>query len=91
MDGNTAIITIGADLAVKKGIVVVNSAGNEGSNGTPNTLTAPADGDSVIAVGAVTSTGSSVSVSAVYGPTVDGRIKPDIMAMGSGVSCSKSL
>ncbi len=84
MNGNTAIITKGADLATHKGIVVVNSAGNEGYNGTPNTLSAPADGDSVIAVGAVYSDGSRVGFSG-YGPTVDGRIKPDIMAMGSEV------
>ncbi len=84
MDGNTATITIGADLAVKRGIVVVNSAGNEGDNDSHNTLGAPADGDSVIAVGAVNSDGSRTYFSSV-GPTVDGRIKPDIMAMGSGV------
>ncbi|NOX19099.1 MAG: S8 family serine peptidase [Chlorobi bacterium] len=85
MDGNTAVITIAADLAVKKGIVVVNSAGNEGYNATHNTLGAPADGDSVITVGAVTSSGSRSSFSSV-GNTVDGRIKPDVMAMGSSVT-----
>lgn len=84
MDGNTALITIAADLAVKKGIVVVNSAGNEGFNSTHNTLGAPADGDSVISVGAVTSSGIRTSFSSV-GPTFDGRIKPDLMAMGSSV------
>ena len=82
MDGNTAAITIAADYAVSLGITVVNSAGNEGSNSTHNTLGAPSDGDSVIAVGAVTSSGIRASFSSV-GPTVDGRIKPDVMAMGS--------
>jgi len=84
MDGNTAVITIGADLAVARGIVVVNSAGNEGNNASHNTLGAPADGDSVIAVGSVNSSGNRSSFSSV-GPTVDGRIKPDVMAMGSNV------
>jgi subtilisin family serine protease len=84
MDGNTMRITIAADLAVQRGIVVINSAGNEGFNADHNTLGAPADGDSVISVGAVSSTGERTSFSSV-GPTVDGRIKPDIMAMGSGV------
>ncbi|NUN07648.1 MAG: S8 family serine peptidase [Ignavibacteriaceae bacterium] len=84
MDGNTCRITIAADLAVKKGIVVVNSAGNEGFHSTQNTLGAPADGDSVIAVGAVTSTGTRSSFSSV-GNTVDGRVKPDVMARGSSV------
>jgi serine protease AprX len=83
MDGNTCRITIGADYAVSLGIFVVNSAGNEGYNPDHNTLGAPADGDSVIAVGAVNSDGSRASYSSV-GPTADGRIKPDLMAMGTG-------
>lgn len=82
MDGNTTVITNGADYAAYIGIVVVNSAGNEGYNSSHNTLGAPADGDSVITAGAVTSSGSRSSFSSV-GPTVDGRIKPDIMARGS--------
>jgi serine protease AprX len=84
MDGNTAIMTIAGDLAVAKGIFVVNSAGNEGFHSTRNTLIAPADGDSVFSIGAVNSSGIRSSFSSV-GPTVDGRIKPDVMAMGSGV------
>jgi serine protease AprX len=83
MDGNTTVITNGADYAAYIGIVVVNSAGNEGYNASHNTLGAPSDGDSVIAAGAVNSSGSRSSFSSV-GPTVDGRIKPDIMALGSG-------
>lgn len=84
MNGNTMPITIAADLAVKKGIVVNNSAGNNGLNSSHNTLGGPADGDSVITVGAVTSTGIRSSFSSV-GPTTDNppRIKPDLMAMGS--------
>jgi subtilisin family serine protease len=85
MNGNTCRITIAADLAVARGIVVVNSAGNEGYNSTHNTLGAPADGDSVIAVGAVESNGSRADFSSV-GPSMDGRIKPDVMAMGSFVT-----
>ncbi|MCF8355681.1 MAG: S8 family serine peptidase [Melioribacteraceae bacterium] len=90
MDGNTALITIAADLAVSKGIVVVNSAGNEYDHETHNTLVAPADGDSVIAAGAVYSDGERVGFSSV-GPTADGRIKPDVMAMGSGVVVASSF
>lgn len=81
MDGNTAAITIAADYAVSLGITVVNSAGNSGYD-THNTLGAPADGDSVITIGAVNSSGTRSSFSSV-GPTADGRIKPDVMAMGS--------
>jgi serine protease AprX len=83
MDGNTTIITNGADYATHLGIVVVNSAGNEGYNSSHNTLGAPADGDSVITAGAVEYDGTRASFSSV-GPTVDGRHKPDIMALGSG-------
>ncbi len=83
MDGNTTVITNGADYAAYIGIVVVNSAGNEGYNSSHNTLGAPSDGDSVIAAGAVNISGTRSSFSSV-GPTVDGRIKPDIMALGSG-------
>ncbi len=88
MDGNTCRITIGADLAAGKGMVVVNSAGNEGSS-SHNTLGAPSDGDSVLAVGAVGSSGSRVYFSSV-GNTVDGRTKPDVMAMGSGVHAAST-
>ncbi|MBV6477650.1 MAG: hypothetical protein HGGPFJEG_00391 [Ignavibacteria bacterium] len=83
MNGYTMPITNLADLAVNKGIVVCNSAGNNG-NSSHNTLIGPADGDSVITVGAVTSSGTRSSFSSV-GPSTDvpARIKPDVMAMGS--------
>jgi len=91
MDGNTTLITRAADMAVGRGIVVVNSAGNEGLNTTHNTLIAPADGDSVLAIGAVNSTGVRSSFSSV-GPTtsVPPRIKPDVMARGSSVVVASS-
>jgi subtilisin family serine protease len=82
MDGNTTLITRAGDMAVARGIVVVNSAGNAGAaDSTHNTLLAPADGDSVITVGAVDSLGVRVTFSSI-GPTADGRTKPDVMARG---------
>jgi serine protease AprX len=88
MDGNTAVSTIGADIAASRGILVVNSAGNEGSAIPPqNTLIAPSDGDSVCAVGAVSSSGNRASFSSM-GPTADGRTKPDVMARGVGTACA---
>jgi hypothetical protein len=85
MDGNTTIVTIGADIAASRGILVVNSAGNGGNVALPaNTLGAPCDGDSVLAVGAVDAVGVRSSFSSV-GPSADGRIKPDVMAMGGAV------
>jgi subtilisin family serine protease len=82
MDGKTARITKGAVLAARKGIVVVNAAGNEGDDPTHNTLVAPADADSIITAGAVTISGVRSSFSSV-GNTVDGRTKPDVMALGT--------
>ncbi|MFH1502343.1 MAG: S8 family serine peptidase [Candidatus Eisenbacteria bacterium] len=80
MDGGTAVTTVAADMAAARGIVVVNSMGNEGA-GAWRFMIAPADGDSVLSIGAVDSTGVRASFSSV-GPTYDGRIKPDVMAQG---------
>ena len=84
MDGKTIPISRAATIAASKGIVVVNSAGNDAAAGTPNTLDAPADADSILTVGAVTPQGTKASFSS-YGPTADGRIKPDVMAQGTSV------
>ncbi|MEO6549920.1 MAG: S8/S53 family peptidase [Ferruginibacter sp.] len=80
MDGNTTIIAKAADLAAKKGILVVVAAGNEGNNGWKY-ITTPADADSVLAVGAVNATGLVGGFSS-YGPSADGQIKPDIASVG---------
>ena len=87
MNGSTALITLAGDHAASLGIVVVNSAGNDGAgDSTHNTLIAPADGDSIITAGAVDPSGNRTGFSSI-GPTTDipPRIKPDIMAMGSSV------
>ena len=82
MDGETAMITRAASMAADRGIVVVNSMGNEG--GAPyEKMLAPADGEGVISVGAVDALGRRAAFSSI-GPTYDGRIKPDVMAMGEG-------
>ncbi len=80
MDGNSTIITRAADIAASKGILCVISAGNEGNNDWKK-ITAPCDADSVLCVGSVNSNKSRSSFSSM-GPTFDGRIKPDVMAMG---------
>jgi subtilisin family serine protease len=82
LDGNTARITRAADFAASKGILVVNSAGNSGADAWKY-LGAPADGDSVLTIGAVTSEGKYASFSS-RGPSADGRIKPNVTAMGQG-------
>jgi serine protease AprX len=82
MDGNSALVTMGADMAASKGLLVVASAGNSG-NKSWLYITAPADGDSVMAVGAIDQSGMYASFSS-RGPTYDGRIKPDLVAVGYG-------
>lgn len=81
MDGNTTIITRGADMAAAKGMLVISSAGNQG-NKPWKYVTAPADGDSVLAVGSVNSEGIYSSFSS-QGPTADGRVKPNVAAQGT--------
>jgi len=82
MDGNTTPVTIGADLAASKGMIVVNSAGNSGGSSWQY-IGAPADGDSVFSIGAVDDGGNYASFSST-GPTFDGRIKPNVVAQGQG-------
>lgn len=82
MNGQTAIITQAARTAARKGILVVTSAGNEGASSW-RYITAPADADSVIAAGAIGSSGQIAPFSS-RGPTADERIKPDLVALGWG-------
>ena len=81
LDGNTTAITIAADIAASLGVIIVNAAGNE-RNTSWDAVIPPADGDSVIAVGGVNQTGLLWSGSSP-GPTADGRIKPDVVALAS--------
>lgn len=86
MNGKTTLITRAADWAAGVGIVVVVSAGNEG--GSPwKYISAPADGDSVLAIGAVNSVKGLASFSSI-GPSADGRVKPDVCAQGQSTVLS---
>ena len=78
-DGQTAPMTIGAEIAASRGMICLNSAGNEGDGVC--TLGIPADAEHILTVGAVTASGDRAYFSSV-GPTYDERIKPDVMAMG---------
>ncbi|MBO9639535.1 MAG: S8 family serine peptidase [Siphonobacter aquaeclarae] len=82
LNGDKALSTRAADWAAQAGILVVVAAGNEG-NDAWKYLTVPADADSVIAVGAVDAQLLRAGFSSV-GPSADGRIKPDLSAMGYG-------
>ncbi|MCC9167401.1 S8 family serine peptidase [Pontibacter harenae] len=80
MDGNTTIVSKAADFAAATGMLVVVSAGNDGASSW-RYIAAPADADSVLAVGAVDSLGRRAPFSS-FGPTADGQIKPDVVALG---------
>jgi serine protease AprX len=85
MDGHTTDITRYAEIAASKGILVVNAVGNQGNVGDPwHYLIAPADADTLIAVGAVDEFGRRGAFSS-FGPSADGRIKPDLAAPGVAV------
>ncbi|MFN0174696.1 MAG: S8 family peptidase [Saprospiraceae bacterium] len=83
LDGRTAIGSRGAAIAATKGMIICNSAGNEG-DGKWKYIGVPADAPGLIAVGAVNPTGNRVDFSS-FGPTYDGRIKPDLMAPGAEI------
>ena len=83
-DGKSNISSKAAARCASKGIVVVVAAGNEGSNSF-HYISSPADADSILAIGAVNSSGNYVGFSST-GPSFDGRIKPNVAAQGSGTT-----
>lgn len=88
LSGDKAVVTRAARKAIEKGIIVVCSAGNEGNNSW-KLVTPPADAEGVLAVGSVNAQRVLSGFSSI-GPTADNRIKPDVIAMGSGTSVIKS-
>ncbi|MEO8404626.1 MAG: S8 family peptidase [Chitinophagaceae bacterium] len=80
LNGDITMSAQAADLAAKKGLMVFNAAGNSGTDYW-HMITTPADGDSVVAVGAVNTSGV-VGAFSSYGPSADGRIKPDVASIG---------
>jgi Subtilisin-like serine proteases len=83
-DGNTAMITIAADMAAKKGMLVVSSAGNSGgANNDRKFVGVPADGDSVFTVGGIDVNGN-IYASSSWGPNGANRQKPNAVSVGAG-------
>ena len=86
MNGNTCPSSLAADFAASRGLLVLASAGNQGNSGW-HYISAPSDGDSVLAVGAVDSSGFKASFSS-FGPSSDGDVKPNVAAKGLGTIVS---
>ncbi|MEO5681115.1 MAG: S8 family peptidase [Chitinophagaceae bacterium] len=81
-DGKTSIVSIGASMAVKKGILVTNSAGNSGTSTTDaKFVICPADADSILTVGATDVNGSIAGFSS-WGPNGAGKLKPNVVSVG---------
>jgi hypothetical protein len=84
LDGNTTPMAIAADIAASRGILVINSQGNEGQKPWYY-MSTPADGDSVFSVGGVDEAGVYQEYSG-KGPTADGQTKPDVCAQGGNTA-----
>ena len=80
LDGVTTRVSQAATIAARKGMLVCVAAGNEG-NTTWHTISAPADADSILTVGAV-GVDSIIGNFSSFGPSADGRIKPEVCAVG---------
>lgn len=89
MDGNSTVVTRAANVAFRKGILVVNSAGNSGSRDW-RYIIAPADGFFVLAVGATDSVGQIADFSS-RGPNASGWLKPNVSAVGAGVVIANGI
>ena len=86
-DGKSRRVSLAATIAARKGMLVCVAAGNEGKEigNPPHTLSCPADADSILTVGAV-NTSKQLADFSSFGPTSDGRIKPEVCAVGWGAT-----
>lgn len=82
MDGKTTIVSRAASLAASKGILLCNAAGNEGENNSWLIMGAPADADNILTVGGIEMDKYLKTSFSSIGPTVDGRLKPNVCAFG---------
>ncbi|MDR0207495.1 MAG: S8 family serine peptidase [Bacteroidales bacterium] len=80
LDGKTSRASLAADIAVSKGMIVINSAGNAGRDAW-HYVSCPSDAKDILTVGAINNEGTRASFSS-FGPTFDGRVKPDGAAVG---------
>lgn len=88
MNGERSLVARAANTAARKGILVCTAMGNEG-DAVWRVLVTPADADSVLSVGAVESLEARSCYSS-YGPTADGRMKPNVVACGHDMVADKN-
>ena len=84
MDGRTSRGAQASLIAARKGMLLVTAMGNEG-NKDWHYLSTPADADSILSVGAVNQDGQA-GIFSSFGPSADGRVKPEVCAMGESTS-----
>ncbi len=87
MDGKTSLVAKAATMAARKGILVVNAMGNEGTNSW-KTLGTPADADSILSIGGINPKTEIHAIFSSYGPTADNRRKPNVSAYGYVMAAS---
>lgn len=89
MDGRTSLVARAATIAAEKGILVVNAAGNQGNDSRWRIVVTPADADSVLTVGALQYPEMVRAPFSSVGPTADGRMKPNVSALGTVVAAGR--
>ena len=89
MDGKTSLVVRAANLAARKGMLVVNAAGNDGDNKW-KAIATPADGDSVLTVGGIDPDKDFHINFSSFGPSADKRMKPNVSAYGKVVTSTPS-
>ncbi len=89
MDGRTSLVARAATIAAQKGILVINAAGNQGNDNHWRIIVTPADADSVLTVGALQYPEMIRASYSSVGPTADGRMKPNVSALGTVVAAGR--
>lgn len=89
MDGKTSLVARAATIAAGKGILVINSAGNQGNDNQWRIVVTPADADSVLTVGALEYPEMIRAPYSSVGPTADGRMKPNVSALGTVIAAGR--
>ena len=89
MDGRTSLVARAATKAAAKGILVVNAAGNQGNDNHWRIVVTPADADSVLTIGALQHPEMVRAPYSSVGPTADGRMKPNVSALGTVVAAGR--